>query len=368
MTAGRVQYQAGEELTAPEEAKAAPRAFETDLQAARLFTATLTGLTPATTYTYRVGAGEHWSEPRRFTTADPKATRVQFLVFGDSQSNPHPGYLEWGKTVEEAAHACPDAKFMVNMGDLVDVGQSGAHWNAWFSAAAEVLQTLPEMPVVGNHEYMSPAKVGVKSDSEPSYFREQFALPQNGPDKLKGRVYSFDYGPVHCVMLDTQTGLEAQAAWLEKDLAQSHAPWKLVFLHKAPYSAQPLRPNKEVRAAFCPVFDRGHVDLVFMAHDHAVARTYPIKAGHLVAAPSRGTVYYMTGRSGTKTYEISFKQRYHSYFHNPLAQPNYLMVEVNGAHLAVKAMNQDGTALDTYLIDRDRDTTSDGAPGGEGDT
>ena len=67
-----------------------------------------------------------------------------------------------------------------------------------------------------------------------------------------------------------------------------------------------------------------------MAHDHAVARTFPINGGCLLAQPSRGTVYYMAGRSGIKTYEVSFKQHYHAYFHNPLHQPNYLVVDVTG--------------------------------------
>ncbi len=355
---GRVQYQAGPELRAPKQVEATPRAFETDLQATRLFTVTLTGLSPATKYTYRVGDGTHWSAPHSFTTANPKATRVEFLVFGDSQSNPNPGYLEWGKTVEHAARAYPAAKFMVNMGDLVDIGQSGAHWNAWFAAAAEVLDRLPEMPVVGNHEWMGAGK----GPAGPHYFRAQFALPQNGPEGLKGEAYSFDYGPVHCVMLDTQTKLEEQATWLGRDLAASHAPWKIVFLHKPPYPAQPLRLNQAVKSAFCPIFDRYHVDLVFMAHDHAVARSYPINHDRLVAQPSRGTVYYMTGRSGIKTYEVNFKQPYHAYFHNPLSQPNYLVVEANGSRLTVKAVNQDGTLLDTYGIDRETDVTSDGAP------
>ena len=30
--------------------------------------------------------------------------------------------------------------------------------------------------------------------------------------------------------------------------------------------------------------------------------------------------------------------------------------------LTVKAVNQDGSLLDTYVIDRDGDTTSDGVP------
>ena len=121
-TAGRVQYQAGATLTAAKEVTATARAFTTDLQATRLFTATLTHLAPHAKYAYRVGDGKNWSETHTFTTADPACTHFTFLVFGDSQSDPGSGYAVWGKTAHNAYHAYPAAKFMMNLGDLVDVG------------------------------------------------------------------------------------------------------------------------------------------------------------------------------------------------------------------------------------------------------
>ena len=68
-------------------------------------------------------------------------------------------------------------------------------------------------------------------------------MPQNGPEGLKGQVYSYDYGPVHFVVLDSQEEeqkkhgdiLKIQQTWLEADLAASKAKWKIVFFHKPPY-------------------------------------------------------------------------------------------------------------------------------------
>ena len=45
------------------------------------------------------------------------------------------------------------------------------------------------------------------------------------------------------------------------------------------------------------------VDLVFNAHDHAIARTYPIKNGVFMKRPSQGVIYYLAGQSGGKTYQ-----------------------------------------------------------------
>ena len=117
--------------------------------------------------------------------------------------------------------------------------RQGAHWNAWFAAAKGVIDSIPIMPVSGNHE-----SYGSKEITKPLYCLEQFTLPQNGPEGLKGQAYSYDYGPVHFVVLDSQQTeqkqggdiLTIQQAWLEADLAASKATWKIVFFHKPPYT------------------------------------------------------------------------------------------------------------------------------------
>jgi hypothetical protein len=44
-----------------------------------------------------------------------------------------------------------DAKFMVNVGDLVDYGQLEIHWNAWFAARGASSDTGNAR--FGNHEH-----------------------------------------------------------------------------------------------------------------------------------------------------------------------------------------------------------------------
>ena len=97
------------------------------------------GLQPDTLDAYRVGDGTVWSGQYSFATADPKARSYKFLIFGDSQAPvaPPDPYGIWRKTVQNAFAANADARFMINVGDLVDYGQSGEHWNAWFAAASE---------------------------------------------------------------------------------------------------------------------------------------------------------------------------------------------------------------------------------------
>lgn len=364
--AGLVEYAKGSTLSAKSRRLGATSAdFTTDLGASRIFSAKLTGLSPNTQYSYRVGNGnEHWSTTHTFSTAKAETDKVKFIIFGDSQSSATgtSPYSVWGTTIHNAYQANPDAKFMVNVGDLVDVGQSGAHWNAWFAAAAGVIDTIPAMPVVGNHE-TTPAR----PTRRPSFWIAQFTLPQNGPEGLKSQVYSYDYGPVHIAVLDSQ-GAEQKAlgdifgpqkAWLEADLAASKATWKLVFFHKAPYEVHATRTSPDVKAAFCPTIEAQHVDMVFNGHDHGVARTCPIRDGVLKQKPSEGTIYCLVGRSGTKAYSDIEKKPWHAFFYMPTDQPNYLVVDVDGKKLTIRTVRQDGTLIDNFYIDKAKDIDSD---------
>ncbi len=362
---GLVQYQEGDLLgVKASEKEADGRDFVTDLGPSRIFTVTLTDLLPDKKYSYRVGDGEHWSKKHSFHTADPQVRSFKFLVFSDSQSSvsgPQP-YGAWRDTVQKAYASHPDAKFMVCLGDLVDYGQKGAHWNAWFAASAGVIDSIPIMPVTGNHE-----SYGSKDTTRPEYYLAQFALPSNGPEGLKGQVYSFDYGRVHFAVLDSQQEeqrkygdiLGVQKAWLDADLSASKAPWKIVFLHRPPYGIKADRPNEEIKVAFCPIIEKHRVDLVFSGHDHGIARTHPIRGGVYGEKPLQGTIYYVVGRSGDKTYTDISSMPWNAFFCNPLDQPNYFLIEVDGSKLTVNAIKQDGTVLDSFSIDKAKESDLD---------
>ena len=153
--------------------------------------------------------------------------------------------------------------------------------------------------------------------------------------------------------------LAIQKPWLEADLAASKAKWKIVFFHKPPYTIYPGRINEDIKAAFCPIMEKYGVDLVFNAHDHGVARTYPIKAGALMKKPSEGSIYYISGRSGAKAYPAVKKMDYDTMFYNPTEQPNYFVVDVTEKKITIKTVMQDGTILDVFFIDKEKNISSD---------
>jgi hypothetical protein len=326
----------------------------TNLGNMNIHSVTLTGLRPGTHYIYQVSDGEGWSEVHTFSTEAAKASEFKFLVFGDSQSV---NYETWRTTLHQAYQANLEAAFFTNVGDLVDVGQDYAHWDGWFNAAQGVIDRIPAMPLTGNHENYSPEG----RFSLPVLFTAQLKLPLNGPEGLKRQAYSFDYGDVHFVMLDSQIGeqaqflpgmLEMEKNWLEQDLAGTDKKWKIVFLHRPLYHNKVGGANTNIKMAFVPILDKYHVDVVFNGHEHDYARTYPIYGDQVVDGPAKGTIYVTTGRSGTKTYNDTAASEWDSFFYNPLDEPNYLVVEIKNNILNVKAYKQSGVLIDDWSIDK----------------
>jgi hypothetical protein len=109
-----------------------------------------------------------------------------------------------------------------------------------------------------------------------------------------------------------------------------------------------------------PIFDSTHVDLVLNGHDHSVSCSYPIKADTFVEKPSQGTVYYVTGRSGNKAYDGMTVKVWDAFFYNPLDMPNYIVAEASDEKFKLMLFKQDGTPLDTCIIDRSKDALMHG--------
>jgi hypothetical protein len=322
---------------------------------------TLNSLKPGTHYVYRLQDGKSFSEPCDFVTEQPVHKAFKFLVFGDSQSGlpKNPEYGPWRTTINNAYQANSDAAFFMNVGDLVEVGQSMDHWNHWYDAVKDVTAKIPSMAVPGNHEtYDVPEE---NHSVKPLYFTKQIKLPANGPDVLIGQVYSFDYGDVHFAILDSQVDeegqyipnmLELEAEWLDKDLAATTQKWKIVLFHKTPYYNKAVRANEKVKAVLLPVIDKHHADVVINGHDHGYSRTYPIYQDSFVESPAKGTVYIVSGRSGNKFYTDLSQKVWDAFFHDPQAEPNYLVFEVVDDQLAINAFTQSGELIERYTIDK----------------
>lgn len=321
--------------------------------------ATLTGLKPGQTYTYRVGDGQNWSEYSTFTTEDSKTEQFKVLLFADSQ-NDKANYQQWHDTLVTAYEKNKDAKFFMNLGDMSDQGQDFHFFNNWFDASAGIINKLPQMPVLGNHE----CREGVGGIyNTPVYYKKLFKVPHNGPDNFKVTTYSFDYGNAHFVVLDSQIleqyktpatqarAIQEEIDWLDNDLASTQKPWKFVLYHRSQYYLKTTRTNTYMKA-FEPTLDKYHVDVVICGHDHGMSRTWPIKDGQYMANPAAGTIYFTTGRTNLNTKSDINTKVWNAFQFDPQDLPVYQTMEVSSKEMTIKTFETSGRLVDVLHIDK----------------
>lgn len=295
--------------------------------AIRTHRVTLTGLTPATEYEFRVGDGEDaWSPWRTFTTASAVADPFTFLYVGDAQNDLR---AYWGAAIRQAYAQVPDARLVLHAGDMINNGDNDLEWAEWFDAAPDEFASVLQWPVAGNHEYKTDS--GRISD----IWHDSFTLPNNGPQadltadactiafeqhiagQLAGVAYYYDYQGVRFVNLqgtwaqavlnpplDVQEAagcdesvqatavmiwLDMQARWLDQVLADNPHQWSVLSIHEPLYSVSVGRDNTYLRDAFGPVIEAHNVDLVLQGHDHTYGR------GHLFANEVDGHPGLSTG-------------------------------------------------------------------------
>ncbi|MGH7151457.1 MAG: metallophosphoesterase family protein, partial [Planctomycetota bacterium] len=224
---------------------------------------------------------------------------------------------------------------------------------------------LPERPfylALGNHDYDTEC-------AEP--YLDAFCLPASGAGGE--RYYSFDRGGVHFVSVDSETvedlpsgcssdpAFEAQLAWLDADLAASTAWWKVVFLHRSPYSDSNHGNDATIQELLVPIFEARGVDLVLTAHDHCYQRFPPMLGG----VPALGGVtFVVAGTGGAELYEIS---------PGPLLEVGVvshgaLIGDVSGSELRLRFYGSEpgnyGQVLDDILLSKEPPPPCDG-PAGE---
>ncbi len=264
-------------------------------------------LLPDTTYAYRVGDGQIWSEWIQFRTAgSQKESEFSFLYVGDAQNF----ILElWSRLIREGYRKAPDARFIIHAGDLVNEAHRDHEWHEWFEAGGWIHSTLPSFPIPGNHEYrpLNPQdqQQGIRSLS--AQWKHQFTLPANGPQGLEETVYYMDYQNTRIIGLNTNEQHELQAEWLEEVLAETTQKWKVITFHHPLFSASEGRDNEKLRTLWKPIFDKYEVDIVLQGHDHAYARGRTSPGENVldgVNLRDRAGTVYVVSVSGGKMYGL----------------------------------------------------------------
>jgi hypothetical protein len=283
-------------------------------------------LAPDTIYCYGVQGGAAASDRLGFRTAPAAGTgaTVRFLAFGDSGG----GGSDQIALRDQMATVPFD--LIIHTGDIAYESGSRAEFERnFFTPYADFLKYFPVFPASGNHEYGT-------DDAAP--FREVFVLPENGAPDGTERWYSFDWGDVHFVALDTERTGPVQAAWLDADLTANQLPWTIVYGHKPPFSSGEHGNDAAFRTHFVPVLEKHQVPLVLNGHDHDYERT----------TPQNGVTYVVTGGGGVGVRGVGSS----SFTAFADAVIHFVYVTVSGTRLSLHAIDGLGREFDSLVIDR----------------
>ncbi len=351
----------------------------------------LTGLTTETRYWYSVGssaAAFSGGDSTTFFNTGPvngTARPTRIWVIGDAgtgnsdQTAVYNAYRNttgslythlWLMLGDNAYNSGTDAEFQTNV----------------FNIYPEIFKQSPVWPTIGNHDA---ASADSATQSGPYY--DIFTLPRNGE---AGGVasgteayYSYDYGNIHFIVLDSQetsrSGTGPMMTWLTADLQATNADWVIAYWHHPPYTKGSHNSDTEtqlidMRQVFVPVLEQNGVDLVLTGHSHSYERSkfidghygnsttfsdslHVIQAGSGRAdgsgayakasggVPHDGAVYAVAGSSG----QISGGTLNHPAMVLSLNELGSMILDIDGLTLNAKFINNNGTVRDYFTITKD---------------
>lgn len=252
------------------------------------------GLTPNTTYAYRVGVDGYWSEIGVFTTASDQKEPFTFIYMTDSHIM-NQEYVDAARLCANAvAEYAPEAKFCVFPGDFVETGtnrNSEWEWERWFDEALRpVIKQMPIVPTDGNHDDSENLNYTYHFNTD-NQFKENAAVkPQ-----FDGTTYSFVYGDVLFMVYSlqdywkgayslsncTSTYLTNDVGDWFREQVEKHpeAKWRVALVHKNIFSGSGHQEDEETplfRATMLPIMKECEIDLMLQGHDHCYEVIGPV--------------------------------------------------------------------------------------------
>ena len=330
-----------------------------------------------------VGSGQFRSAP-----ADDFDGKIRIWTLGDSGTGEAIQYQVRDSMLEFLGETPLD--LFVHVGDMAySRGRDGEFNARFFRPYRSTLSSVSCWPAPGNHEM----KKANSTDQSGPYF-EAYLLPTAGEcgglSSGTEAYYSFDYGPIHFVSLDSSgDAIEPDGAmlkWLEEDLASTDKKWIIAFFHHPPYSRGSHTSASygdsygrlvRMREIAIPVLEAGGVDLVLAGHSHIYERSaliqgvygygeapsHPVTDRELIRSEGKilqwdeeryeqtdslGTVYLVVGNGGA-----SVKKRGE---HPVMVKTEKVhgsgLITIEGDQLLFESVTIDGEVNDRVVIDR----------------
>lgn len=264
-----------------------------------IHSAIIRDLTPGI-YEYKVGEEGRWSDLYNLEIKDVTdiSKTIKMLHVSDQQGWDDEEYSAWAKA-NNYIQKNEIYDFILNTGDISQNADRPFEWRYYFDMARENIRSHVHMSCVGNNDLIE------KKDSKAFTY---YSTVENSPYPS---VYSFNYGYVHFISLDSNIiagyrDIQEQIDFIREDMAkpENQKRWTIVYMHESPYT---IVSSAKLRG-FINVFAEVGVDLVLCGHHHCYSRSHPMGAlngSTDVIDLVNGVVYVMTQATGFK---ISGKQ------------------------------------------------------------
>jgi len=368
----------------------------------RQFEITLQGLEENSQYWYAIydadrrltpagEAGESYffrTHPKPGESANPlvklltRESPLAFWVVGDSGTGGSDQIAVFDAMTDYVKSKDIDIDMYLHVGDMAYGSGTDAEFGERFFAIYEpLLRNTVCWPAMGNHEGKTS-----RGDSGIGPYYDAYVCPTRGE---AGGVasgleayYSFDYGPVHFIVLDSHDLDRSQdapmAQWLKADLEQTQAEWLVAYWHHPPYTKGSHDSDLELqlvemRENYMPLLESAGVDLVLGGHSHIYERSMlidgayatPTTADNVVLddgdgdakgdgayrksgglTPNQGTVAVVAGNGGTGVRRKGTMPVMRSI----LTEHGSLLVTIDGDTMNGVMINKAGIERDVFSI------------------
>jgi predicted phosphodiesterase len=235
----------------------------------------LQGLTPATKYCYRATQGKSESKGASFSTSVAKGMPFRMVWMADSRT----GTDVFAQISKNMLSENPVVALYG--GDLC-FSSSYMDWKTEFFITDQLnfISQVPFFNTPGNHE-------GWEQNT-----RAFIQNPESGSNMQD--YYSFDYGDVHVLCLNTMIPHapgSAQYEFARKDLEQTRQPWKIVMAHAPAYCSGGHAVDADMVAMTQNIFEPGKVDLVLTGHSHFFQHNLVNGIHHMVIGSAGAPLY-----------------------------------------------------------------------------
>jgi hypothetical protein len=316
--------------------------------------AKISGLTPNTKYFYQVtnasgAALTPAGDANHYFKTSPSlgsSTPISFAFWGDSGDN-----SSSQDSVAKGVFAKkPDLAFIA--GDIAynyttDFNANNTNYFNHYSdktAGQNSMSFSPYYVTCGNHESSCPTVMADHS------------LPGNGNMGGTISTYSFDYGNVHFVSLNSNGSYsypsDAQMSWALNDLRNSNQPWKIIYWHHNGWSHGSHSTDTTRQTQIGNLAKDGGAQMVFWGHSHSYERWNKTSGGSYTN-PFPTTQFFTIGNGG-KTNSTSCTPAGSSSDPGCAAKdsgPGYLLAQVNGNQMTVSYFKgTTTTAFDSVVL------------------